>query len=137
GDGPERGRLEALAAEYGLTDRVRFAGWMPQKELAAELGGGRAVALPGRRECGGGGVLEAMARGLPCVVVDYGGPGELVDADTGVKLPMAKREELVPRLRAALEGLAGDPARCRELGRAACRRVREEHVWSAKAGRLV
>ena len=137
GDGPERGRLEALATELGLADRVRFAGWLPQKELAAELGRSQAFVFPSLREFGGGVVLEAMARGLPCVVVDYGGPGELVDAETGVKLPLAKREELVPRLRAGMEALAGEPARCRELGRAACRRVRAEHVWSAKAGRLV
>jgi hypothetical protein len=36
-----------------------------------------------------------------------------------------------------MEELAGDPARCRSLGLAACRRVREEFTWSSKTERIV
>lgn len=137
GDGPERERLERLAQEHGLADRVRFAGWLKQEEIAAELRAAQAFVFPSLREFGGGVVLEAMAAGLPSVIVDYGGPAELVTAESGILLPMVRREELIPKLRAAMADLAGDPARCRRLGRAAARRVRDEFVWSAKAARLV
>jgi len=136
GDGPERGRLEALAKDFGLADRVRFAGWLPQKELAAELGRSQAFVFPSLREFGGGVVLEAMACALPCLVVDYGGPGELVSEATGVRVPMRPREELIESLRAAMERLAADPADCWRMGAAAAAEVRREYTWDAKAARV-
>jgi glycosyltransferase involved in cell wall biosynthesis len=50
---------------------------------------------------------------------------------------MQAREPLVEALRQAMEELAGDPARCRTMGLAASRRVREEFTWPRKAARLV
>jgi glycosyltransferase involved in cell wall biosynthesis len=137
GDGPERAKLEAMAVHLGLADRVHFRGWLPQAEFGNELTHSHALVFPSLREFGGGVVLEAMAAGLPAVVADYGGPAELVTPETGVLLPMRPRAELVGALRSALEGLAGDPERCRHLGAAAARRVREEFTWSAKAATLV
>src|SRR5262249_56307259 len=88
------------------------------------------------REFGGGVILEAMACALPCLIVDYGGPGELVSEATGVKLPMRPREELVELLRAAMERMAADPTGCRRMGEAAAAEVRREHTWDAKASHV-
>jgi glycosyltransferase involved in cell wall biosynthesis len=96
----------------------------------------QAFVFPSLREFGGGVVLEAMACALPCLVVDYGGPGELVSDATGVKLPMRPREELVESLRAAMERLAADPAACRRMGDAAAAEVLREHTWTAKAAHV-
>jgi glycosyltransferase involved in cell wall biosynthesis len=137
GDGPERARLEELARQYGLENSVSFAGFVDQREIAREFAAAQAFAFPSLREFGGGVVLEALASGLPAVVVDYGGPGELVTPECGILLSMKPRAELVPQLRRAMEELAGDPERCRALGAAACRRVREEFTWQAKAERIV
>ena len=137
GDGPERGRLEAIARDLGLGDRVRFLGWVDQRSLAGELRAAQAFVFPSLREFGGGVVLEALASGLPAVVVDYGGPGELVDPECGILLPMVPRERLIPLLREAMEHLAGNPDRCRRLGRRAIELVREHYVWAAKAAKVV
>ncbi len=136
GDGPERGRLEAMAVDLGLGDRVRFLGWVDQRSLAGELRAAQAFVFPSLREFGGAVVLEALASGLPAIVVDYGGPGELVDPDCGILLPMVPRHQLVPLLRDAMERLAGNPDWCRKLGRRACDRVREHYVWPAKAAKI-
>jgi glycosyltransferase involved in cell wall biosynthesis len=137
GDGPQRPHLEALVKEYGLGSSVSFLGWVDQKRLGQEFARSQAFVFPSLREFGGGVVLEALASALPAVVVDYGGPGELVTPDCGVLLAMEPRDKLVPRLRAAMEELAGDSERCRSLGRAACRRVRDEFTWDTKAARIV
>jgi glycosyltransferase involved in cell wall biosynthesis len=137
GDGPHRAHLEGLAREYGLASNVCFAGWVDQRVVAREFAGCQAFVFPSLREFGGGVVVEAMASGLPSIVVDYGGPGELVTPGCGVLLPLAPREELVTRLRGAMERLALDRPLCRALGGAAAERVRAEFTWPAKAARVV
>jgi glycosyltransferase involved in cell wall biosynthesis len=137
GDGPARADLEAQARHHGLESNVRIAGWVDQPELAKQLGSAQAFVFPSLREFGGGVVLEALANGLPSVVVDYGGPAELVTPDCGMLLPMRPRGELVESVRGAMEALAGDPELCRAMGAAACRRVRDEFTWDVKAGRIV
>ncbi len=137
GDGPHRAHLEALTRQYGLEANVQFLGWVDQQRLRQEFARAQAFVFPSLREFGGGVILEAMASGLPAIVVDYGGPGELVTPECGILLPMKPRAGLVPQLQAAMEELAGDAGRCRSLSREACRRVREEFTWSTKAGRIM
>jgi glycosyltransferase involved in cell wall biosynthesis len=137
GDGPERTRLEDLSRQVGLQANVSFAGWVDQQSLAREFARAQVFAFPSLREFGGGVVLEALASGLPAVVVAYGGPGELVTPECGILLAMQPRQGLVEQLRRSMEALATDPARCRVLGQAACRRVRDEFTWTAKADRIV
>jgi glycosyltransferase involved in cell wall biosynthesis len=137
GDGPQRAYLEGLAREYGLTKNVCFTGWIAHTSLAREFAAAQAFVFPSLREFGGGVVVEAMASGLPSIVVDYGGPAELVTPSCGVLLPLGPRNELVPQLQQAMEQLAGDPPLCRNFGRAAVERVRAEFTWPAKAARLL
>ncbi len=137
GDGPDRERLESLVREFDLRENVHFRGWLDQQALAMELGRSQAFVFPSLREFGGGVVLEAFGRGLPAIVVDYGGPGELVTPRCGMALPVAPAAELVPALREAMEQLASDPDQCRRLGQEACRKVRQEFTWEAKAARIV
>lgn len=137
GEGPDRERLERLVGEFGLKDNVRFRGWLDQQTLSEELRRSQAFVFPSLREFGGGVVLEAFCCGLPAIVVDYGGPGELVDSQCGIALPLTHQAELVPALREAMEQLATDPARCRLLAKNACQKVREHFTWEAKAARIV
>lgn len=137
GDGPHRPDLEELARKSGLESNVHFRGWIDHRSLAQEFASAQAFAFPSLREFGGAVVVEALANGLPCIVVDYGGPGELVTPASGILLPLLPRAELVPLLRQAMEQLAGDPLLCRVLAKAAVERVRAEFTWQAKAARVV
>jgi len=136
GDGPDRAAHERFVTDHGLTGCVTFCGQVPQPVLAEQMHRSQVFVFPSLREFGGGVILEAMACALPCLIVDYGGPGELLSPATGVKLPMRPREELVELLRAAMEGLAADPAACRRMGEAAAAEVRKVHTWDAKAARI-
>jgi GT2 family glycosyltransferase/glycosyltransferase involved in cell wall biosynthesis len=137
GDGPFRNSLEGLVREYGLEGNVRFTGWIDHRSLCQEFARAQAFVFPSLREFGGGVVLEAMASALPSVVVDYGGPGELVTPSCGVLLPLGPRTDLVARLRQAMEQLVEDPTLCRTLGRQAVERVRTEFTWPVKAARVI
>src|SRR5262249_34858853 len=115
GDGPERPRLERMVAGFGLTSGIEFAGFVDHRELQNPLCRAQVLGFPSVREFGGTVVLEAMALGLVPIVVDYGGPGELTTHDTGIKVPLGSRADIVRGLRAALERIAADPYRLRDL----------------------
>ncbi|MCC7205512.1 MAG: glycosyltransferase family 4 protein, partial [Phycisphaeraceae bacterium] len=84
GDGPERGRLEALARELGVEKYVRFMGFLPQAEAAERLAKAQGLMLSSLYECGGAVVLEAMACGLPVAATAWGGPMDYLDLSCGI-----------------------------------------------------
>jgi glycosyltransferase involved in cell wall biosynthesis len=137
GSGPEQKDLENRARAQGLTDRVRFLGWVPQPLLAEALAGAHVLALPSVREFGGGVVLEAMALGLVPVVADYGGPPELIDPHSGVAVAFHDRASLVQGFADALMRFARDPDLLEAMSREAGNRARRDHSWEAKASAML
>jgi glycosyltransferase involved in cell wall biosynthesis len=137
GEGPQRADLDDAVRDYGLESNVSLPGWRSQKEVAVDLAASQAFVFASVKDFGGGALLEAMASGLPSVVVDYGGPADLISDATSIRVPMARRPELVASLRAAMERLHDDHALCARLGRAAAETVRAHYTWDAKADRVV
>jgi glycosyltransferase involved in cell wall biosynthesis len=79
GEGPERARLERLAAETG--GDVTFLGRLPADEVKAQLVGAAMVLMPSRyHEFSPFSALEAMAQGVPVVATAMGGLPELLGA---------------------------------------------------------
>jgi len=136
GDGPERTKLEGIAQRLKLSDHVTFSGWLPQSSLATQLRNCQAFVFPSLREFGGGVVLEAMASGLPSIVINYGGPAELIDEHTGILLEMAPREQIVEQLIPAMETLAMNEQLSRTLAENAIRKVHLCFTWGRKAEQL-
>jgi glycosyltransferase involved in cell wall biosynthesis len=93
--------------------------------------------FPSIRELGAGVVVEAMACGMCCVAVDYGGPGELLAGGRGVKIPIAPREALTLGFVKAMEELAAAPDRARELGERGRKYALETLTWDVKALRTL
>ena len=86
GEGPLRADLEARAAELGLGDSVRFAGYVPQAETAAWYRTADVFALSSDFDNSPNVVLEAMASGLPIVATDVGGLRDYLTAPDGGSL---------------------------------------------------
>jgi glycosyltransferase involved in cell wall biosynthesis len=133
GDGPDRALLEGLIAEHRLEECVALVGWRSQKEVGDEMRAADVFAFPSIRELGAGVVVEAMACGLPSIVVDYGGPGGLIRPETGVKVPLGNKRELVSQFARAMLELASSEERRRSLGRAAEQAALRDYSWDAKA----
>ena len=136
GDGPWRTTLERHTSELGLSSCVSFTGWIEHTKLADQLRGSQAFVFPSLREFGGAVVLEAMACGLPPIVVNYGGPGELVTDECGIRLRMALREELIGQLSDAMATLLRNPDQCQRMSVAAIDRVRRGFTWTRKASQI-
>ena len=114
GDGPDRATLERQCRQLGLTDAVRFHGWVDYARVAEHYERADGLVLPSFVEGMPNVVLEAMACGLPVVGTDVAGTRELIrDGREGRLVPPRDAEALA----AALLELAGDPARRLEMGR--------------------
>lgn len=127
GDGPMRPQLEAELPD------AHFAGWLAGDELAKWYASADAFVFPSTTETFGNVVLEAMASGLPAIVVDRGGPPGLVDAgETG----FITRPNVPAELADAAQTLLEDPARRSAMGLHA-RSAALRYSWDEVNGRLL
>jgi glycosyltransferase involved in cell wall biosynthesis len=122
GDGPLKGRLQALARSLGVERRVRFLGGLPHAEVLAWLRKAALLVLPsirtasGRVEGLGMVLLEAAATGVPAIGSRIGGiPEGILDGQTGALVPERDAEALARRMAALLD----DPAARHGMGTAA------------------
>jgi glycosyltransferase involved in cell wall biosynthesis len=136
GDGPERARLEEIVRRERITPRVTFHGWLPHTAVQDALRACDLLALPSVREFGGAVVVESMALGLTPVVADYGGPGELVDDDTGVRVPFTDKDSLVAGMRRAIADFVLHPDKLDRFGRAGREKILKKLTWDAKARQI-
>ena len=112
GRGAERERLERLAAELGLTDRVCFTGFVEAAERDRLVASSRLAVCPSVKEGWGITVTEANALGVPVVATDAPGLRDAVrDGETGVLVPDDAPEAFAKRLADAIEALLDDPPR--------------------------
>ena len=136
GDGSEKNRLEAQVQELRLGEIVKFAGWVSQEETLEYYKKADIFCFPSIREFGGAVVLEAMACGLPCIVVNNGGISEYVTEETGFKIAPISKEyvklELVEKIKLLIE----DEKLCKNMSAKSIERVRE-FTWEQKAKQIV
>jgi len=116
------GQIEAWQREGA----VEWWGW--SEDMAATLARVSVVCLPSYREGLPTVLMEAAAAGRPVVTSDTPGcRAALQDGVSGLLVPVRDAGALA----AALQDLAGDPARCRSMG-AAGRALAEERFSSAR-----
>jgi glycosyltransferase involved in cell wall biosynthesis len=120
GDGPQRERLEAAAAEAGIAGAVTFLGYLPEREqVYAVLDRCDVFAVTSRYEGFCNAAVEAMACALPVVASDIDVLREVVDS--GGRFV----DHTSPRLIAGeLSRLLVDEQARTELGETAAERAR-------------
>jgi phosphatidylinositol alpha-1,6-mannosyltransferase len=139
GAGPERARLEERARARGQSERVIFAGHVPDAELPAHFALATLFVLLSRRtgaydglEGYGLAFLEAASHGLPAIAGDSGGVPEAVrDRETGLLVPPCDAGAVA----GAVTRLLDDAPRRARMG-AAARIWAAEHPWERSARTL-
>jgi glycosyltransferase involved in cell wall biosynthesis len=137
GDGEDLRACRAEAAHLGVADRVTFLGRVPRSEVEALYQSHDVFCFPSFREPAGGVLYEAMRHGLPVITADRGGPGWIVDASSGIRVPVSDPATYAGDIADALRVLANDTALRVSLGDGARAKVAREGLWSAKADRIV
>jgi len=126
GDGPMRRRLEHLATELGVEERVAFVGAVPPARLAALYTGADLLVLPTFAEASPLVAFESMACGTPVLSTRVAGLPEFVrDWQTGFLVKPGD----VGQLAVAIRFLAADREKLARMGAEAQRKVRKRFLW--------
>jgi glycosyltransferase involved in cell wall biosynthesis len=126
-----RPRLENLAREAGVADRVVFLGPVDGADKAALLQHCAALVLPSYSENFGNSVLEAMAAGRPVAVTpEVGLAGVVREERAGIVADGAPAV-----LGEALRALLADPER-EAMGRRGAEAARRRFGWEAVAAQM-
>lgn len=127
GDGPYRHDLEVVTERLNLSDRVEFAGRLPQAEALTVARQCHLFVMPSVDEAFGVAYIEAMAGGLPVIGChDEGGPEEIARIGSGVVLVPPRNPQALAR---QVGGLFADAAKLTELGDAARETVANHFSW--------
>jgi glycosyltransferase involved in cell wall biosynthesis len=128
GDGEDRARIEQRIREYGLGERVRLLGPLPQERVRERFAEASVFALPckvgddGNRDALPTVLLEAQAAGVACVSTPVGGVAEILDGGrAGLLVPEAD----VARTADAIARLLDDTVLRAEIERAGVQRAAE------------
>ncbi|MEE2523543.1 glycosyltransferase [Pseudarthrobacter sp. J75] len=127
---PEGRRLQELAEELGVADRVVFRGQVSRDEMPGIFRSASAVVCAPWYEPFGIVPLEAMACGVPVVAAAVGGLGDTVlNHRTGLHVPPRDPEAIA----AAVARLLDNPELAASFGQAGERRARARYSWDRVA----
>jgi phosphatidylinositol alpha-1,6-mannosyltransferase len=138
GKGDDLSRLTQLAEELGVSDRVRFHGYISEQQKAELLRNATLFLMPNRREPGsveGFGIVfvEAAAFGVPSIAGADGGTSDAVlHGQTGLVVD----GEDGPAIQAAISRLLTQSSEREQMGAAAHQRFWAEFAWPAAVYRF-
>ena len=138
GTGPDRDRLQALAADLGVLDCVQFLGYVPDEELNEVYNLCDVFVMPSHHcppEVEGFGLvfLEAGAAGKPCIGTIAGGISDAIrEGETGrLTVPNDERS-----LAVELMELLSQSALAQRLGGTACMYVNSHCGWEHRVDQI-
>ena len=135
GDGPLRGRLEALINKLELQGPIELAGWADERQIMEHLRAARAMVLPSFTEGLPVVIMEAFAMARPVISTYVAGIPELVrPGENGWLVPAGTVDPLADAMREALEI---EDSELQRMGMAGRRRVLEEYNVDVEAEKLV
>jgi glycosyltransferase involved in cell wall biosynthesis len=118
GDGPLRKKMEKLADNLGIRDRVDFIGAVPWKQMEMYYRGADVFLFTSLRDSFPTVVMEAMAFHLPVLSLNHQGVGSMLPPDAGIKVPVEDPAQTVSALAEGIRDLAKSPELRKRLGNA-------------------
>lgn len=132
GDGDMLESCRGEVAKLGIGNQVAFHGRLSRSEVFDWYGRSHVFLFPSFREPSGNVVFEAMSQGLPVIACDNGGPGYVVDATCGLKVPPSEPLEFASKLAERIVTLASQPELFCALSAGALKRMRSIALWPGK-----
>ena len=132
GKGPDILTIQKIIKRLKLKDNVEIIDWLPRTKALETMKNADVFLYPSF-EGSGMVTLEAMANGLPVIGLDFGGVGEMVDDDCGIKVKTDNFAHTTHKLGDALVLLAQNPALRASMSHNATNRVKNNYLWEKRA----
>lgn len=139
GEGPLKTKLKEAAFQLGVSEAIKYTGFLQQEQLAAAYASSHIFLHPsqtteaGDQEGVPNSMLEAMATGLPVVATLHGGiPEAATSGEDGLLVP----ERDTAGVTNALLTMAGNPDLYANFSRTAAASVREKFEQSRSVAKL-
>lgn len=110
GDGPFGPLLPEWIREANLQDKVKWLGQAPFAQVKEAYLSHDVFLFNSLRDSFGSQILEAMAHGLPVIVLDHQGAGDFVPDDAGIKVPVREPGATAKAMAEAIEYMYHQPA---------------------------
>jgi len=137
GKGPYKKTLLKHAKNQSVAKKINWLDWVPHNKMSELYEKHNIFLFPSLHDSGGMVVLEALAKGLPVICLDLGGPGQIVDESCGrVILTTNKSEEdIVQDIFNAIIELQRNPDLLRQLSKGAIQRA-AEFTWDKTVAKV-
>ncbi|MDW3649656.1 MAG: glycosyltransferase family 4 protein [Bacteroidia bacterium] len=130
GSGKNKAALQSYATELGVGSGVEWIENIPQNEVFEKYKDHDLFLFPSLHDSGGSVVLEAMSYGLPVIALDLGGPGVMVDEQSGslVKVEGKSVDKIVEDLAQEILDLIQNPEIYAAKSEQTCERI-TSYTW--------
>lgn len=129
GKGLDRERLEAIAHEAGVGEKVRFTGQVAPQEYARLMADADVVLNPSLKEGAVTVSFDAMALGKPLIALDTTGYTRNFSPSHSIIIPRGDRSATIAAFADAMVSLASNPSLRASMGTAA-RAAAHTHSWA-------
>lgn len=130
GKGGDKERLQAIARELGVSEKITFAGKVEMSEYYRLLAAADVVLNASLKEGAVTVSFDTMAMGKPLVCIDTTGYTRYFSADTAVIIPRTTRKQVIEQMSAAITRLCDENER-RAIGEKA-KKAGEKFSWQAR-----
>lgn len=127
--------LQAQARSLGIEDSCQWYGAILHRQVLDMMRRMDVFLLTSVIEGTPHVVLEAIANGLPVVCFDTCGQGDIVDENTGIKIPLTDPEDSARRFAEILNGLEAHPETLRRLSDGCAGRL-HDLSWDTLIGKV-
>ena len=133
GNGSEYQNLQDLINNVLLQEKIHLLGYKSPEEISNLLSDSDCYVLSSKSETFCIACIEAMAKGLPVIATDCGGPKEYINEETGVFVPIDDEDALANAMdRMVLDGKKYNKGRIRNY----CREHFSEDVIVEQLSRI-
>jgi len=132
GDGPLKKLYTNRIQSYGLDEYFHFKGKLDYKDVLNYYQQSDFFIFTSLRDTSGNVVIEAMANGLPIVTINHNGVGDIVDENSGIKIDVLTKEQVISDFAKAIQRLGDNQLLRANLGRNACTRIIDNYTWEEK-----
>ncbi len=109
GDGPLRGKCEALADELGISERITFHGKVDREQVQLVFAQSHIHVISSLGEATTTVLWEAFSRAIPTLTLDHCGMAGVVSSECGVKIPIHSYHQVVNDMAFAIDNLMEHP----------------------------